>query len=108
MLLILLFVVFIYCLPSSPSPHSLSESGEVASYSRRRVSQLALDGLIVGTALVIILGWFYIYAQARGRTMWVPDWVEGFRLRLYVLFMNRLYADECYQSARSSGHACRP
>ena len=30
--------------------------------------------------------------------MWVPDWVEGFRLRLYVLFMNLLYADECYQA----------
>ena len=24
--------------------------------------------------------------------------MEGLRLRLYVLFMNRLYADECYQA----------
>jgi NADH-quinone oxidoreductase subunit L len=30
--------------------------------------------------------------------MWVPSWVEGLRLRLYVLFMNRLYTDECYQA----------
>jgi len=28
----------------------------------------------------------------------MPDWVEGFRLRLYVLFMNRSNADECYQA----------
>jgi NADH-quinone oxidoreductase subunit L len=30
--------------------------------------------------------------------MWVPSMVEGLRLGLYVLFMNRLYADECYQA----------
>jgi NADH-quinone oxidoreductase subunit L len=46
---------------------------------------------------VIILGWFYIYAQAHGRTMWVPSLVEGLRLRLYVLFMNRLYVDQAYE-----------
>ena len=27
----------------------------------------------------------------------MPSWVEGVRTRLYVLFMNRLYADEIYQ-----------
>jgi NADH-quinone oxidoreductase subunit L len=47
---------------------------------------------------VIILGWFYIYAQAHGRTMWMPGWVEGLRISLYVLFMNRLYVDELYQA----------
>ena len=25
------------------------------------------------------------------------DWIEGVRVGLYVLFMNRLYADEFYQ-----------
>jgi NADH-quinone oxidoreductase subunit L len=55
------------------------------------------DGLIGGTALVIILGWFYIYAQAHGQTMWVPKLAEGLRLRLYVLFMNRLYVDQAYE-----------
>jgi NADH-quinone oxidoreductase subunit L len=29
--------------------------------------------------------------------MWMPAWIEGVRIRLYVLFMNRLYADELYQ-----------
>ena len=27
----------------------------------------------------------------------LPAWIEGVRVRLYVLFMNRLYADELYQ-----------
>jgi NADH-quinone oxidoreductase subunit L len=30
--------------------------------------------------------------------MWMPGWVQGLRIRLYVLFMNRLYVDELYQA----------
>jgi len=26
----------------------------------------------------------------------MPAWVEDLRVRLYLPFMNRLYADECY------------
>jgi len=29
--------------------------------------------------------------------MWVPSLAEGFRLRFYVLFMNRLYVDQAYE-----------
>jgi NADH-quinone oxidoreductase subunit L len=100
MLLILLFVVFIYLFAvESFTAFLYPNPEEVASYFQAAaLPNWLFDGLIVGTALVIILGWFYIYAQARGQTMWVPSWVEGLRLRLYVLFMNRLYADECYQA----------
>jgi len=100
MLLILLFVVFIYLFAvESFTTFLYPNPAEVASYFRAAaLPNWLFDGLIGGTALVIILGWFYIYAQAQGRTMWVPNWVEGFRLRLYVLFLNRLYLDELYQS----------
>ena len=100
MLLILLFVVFIYLFAvESFTAFLYPNPAEVASYFQAAaLPNWLFDGLIGGTALVIILGWFYIYAQAHGQTMWVPSWVEGLRLRLYVLFMNRLYADECYQA----------
>jgi NADH-quinone oxidoreductase subunit L len=100
MLLILLFVVFIYLFAvESFTAFLYPNPEEVASYFQAAAfPNWLFDGLIVGTALVIILGWFYIYAQARGRKMWVPYWVEGLRLRLYVLFMNRLYVDELYQA----------
>jgi len=32
----------------------------------------------------------------------MPAWIEGVRIRLYVLFMNRLYADEIYQQLGKS------
>ena len=100
MLLILLFVVFVYLFAVESFTRFLYPNpAEVASYFHAAaLPNWLFDGLIGGTALIIILGWFYIYAKAHGRTMWVPSLAEGLRLRLYVLFMNRLYADECYQA----------
>ena len=54
------------------------------------------DGLVVGATLLIVLSWCYLYAQAHGRTMRIPGWMNTLRVRLYVLFINRLYVDEIY------------
>ena len=99
MLLTLLFVVFVYLFAVESFTRFLYPNpGEVASYFHAAaLPNWLFDGLIGGTALVIILGWFYIYAQAHGQTMWVPSLAEGLRLRLYVLFMNRLYVDQAYE-----------
>ena len=99
MLLILLFVVFNYLFAvESFTAFLYPNPGEAASYFHAAaLPNWLFDGLIGGTALVIILGWFYIYAKAHGQTMWVPSLTEGIRLRLYVLFMNRLYVDQAYE-----------
>ena len=99
MLFILLFIVFVYLFAvESFTAFLYPNPGEVAAYFQAAALPYWLfDGLIGGTALVIILGWFYIYARAHGRTMWVPSLAEGLRLRLYVLFMNRLYVDQAYE-----------
>jgi len=99
MLLILLFVMFVYlfAVESStaflyPNPH------EVASYFKAGdLPDWLFDLMIIVATLTTIAGWFYLYMRAHGRTVWMPSWVEGVRTRLYVLFMNRLYADEIYQ-----------
>jgi NADH-quinone oxidoreductase subunit L len=46
---------------------------------------------------VTILGWIYLYMRAHGRTVWMPAWIDGLRTRLYMVFLNRIYADELYQ-----------
>jgi NADH-quinone oxidoreductase subunit L len=104
MLLTLLFVVFVYLFAvESFTAFLYPNPAEVASYFRAAaLPNWLFDGLISGTALVIIFGWFYIYARAHGQTMWVPSLAEGIRLRLYVLFMNRLYVDQAYERL---GHA---
>ena len=99
MLFVLLFIVFVYLFAvESFTAFLYPNPGEVAAYFQAAALPYWLfDGLIGGTALVIILGWFYIYARAHGQTMWVPSLAEGLRLRLYVLFMNRLYVDQAYE-----------
>ena len=99
MLFILLFIVFVYLFAvESFTAFLYPNPGEVAAYFQAAALPYWLfDGLIGGTTLVIILGWFYIYARAHGQTMWVPSLAEGLRLRLYVLFMNRLYVDQAYE-----------
>ncbi len=99
MLQILLFVVFVYLFAvESFTTFLYPNPGEVTSYFQAAALPTWLfDGLVLGTTLLIILGWFYIYAHAHGRTMWVPAWIHGPRSRLYVLFMNRLYVDQAYE-----------
>ena len=67
------------------------------------------DLIVAMAALMTILGWSYLYMRAHGRT--VLD--AGLDRRaadspLYVLFMNRLYADELYQLLGSTDHATGP
>ncbi|MBM4120966.1 MAG: NADH-quinone oxidoreductase subunit L, partial [Nitrospira sp.] len=95
MLLTLLFVVFTYLFAAEAFTHFLyPDPREVASYFRTAALPGRLfDGLVVGTTLLTTLGWVYLYAQAHGRTVRMPVWVQALRVRLYVLFMNRLYVD---------------
>lgn len=99
MLLTLLFVVFIYLFAvESFTAFLYPNPAEVASYFQvAALPNWLFDAIVVMASLLTVLGWSYLYMRAHGQTMWMPDWVEGVRIRLYVLFMNRLYVDELYQ-----------
>jgi NADH-quinone oxidoreductase subunit L len=98
MLLTLLFVVFIYLFAAETFTHFLyPDPRDVAFYFQAAALPGRLfDILVIGSVLVTILGWVYLYAHAHGRTVQMPAWVEEWRLRLYVPFLNRLYADALY------------
>ena len=99
MLLTLLFVIFVYLFAvESFTAFLYPNPQEVASYFKAAaLPDWFFDLMIIMAALTTITGWFYLYMGAHGRTVWMPSWVGGVRIRLYVLFMNRLYADEVYQ-----------
>ena len=99
MLLTLLFVMFVYLFAvESFTAFLYPNPQEVASYFKAGdLPDWLFDLMIIVATLTTIAGWFYLYMRAHGRTVWMPSWVEGVRTRLYVLFMNRLYADELYQ-----------
>ena len=104
MLLILLFVVFVYLFAvESFTAFLYPDPEEVASYFHAAALPNWLFDLIILVATVLtVVSWSYLYMRAHGRTMWMPAWIDGLRIRLYVLFMHRLYADEVYRKLGQS------
>jgi NADH-quinone oxidoreductase subunit L len=98
MLLTLLVVVFTYLFAAERFTAFLyPDRDEAAAYFRAAALPGPLfDGLVAMTTVLIILGWFYLYAQTRGHRMHMPSWLEKVHVGLYVLFMNRLYLDVIY------------
>ncbi|MDO8354813.1 MAG: proton-conducting transporter membrane subunit [Nitrospirota bacterium] len=96
MLCTLLFVVFMYLFAvESFTAFLYPDPIEVASYFKAAALPIWLFDLIILLSTVMtVLSWCYLYMRAHGRTLWMPPWVEGLRIQLYVLFMNRLYVDE--------------
>jgi NADH-quinone oxidoreductase subunit L len=97
MLLTLLFVVFVYLFAAESFTAFLYPNPEdVASYFKAAELPSRLFDMMIGAAtLMTILGWCYVYVRAHGRSLPVPAWINGIRIRLYVWFLNRLYVDEC-------------
>jgi NADH-quinone oxidoreductase subunit L len=98
MLLTLLFVVFVYLFAvESFTAFLYPDPNEVASYFKAAELPGRLFDMMIGAAtLTTILGWCYVYLKAHGRSLPAPAWINGIRIRLYVLFLNRLYVDECF------------
>jgi NADH-quinone oxidoreductase subunit L len=98
MLLTLLLVVFTYLFAvESFTTFLYPDAEEVAAYFRAAaLPNWLFDALVVAATLLTVLSWTYLYARAHGQTVWLPAWVQGLKLRLYVLFMNRLYVEEGY------------
>ncbi len=95
MLLTLLLVVLTYLLAAQAFTYFLYPApGEVAAYFQAAALPRWLFDVMVGaTALAITLGWVFIYAKSHGRSLRMPDWVNGVQTRFYLFFMNRLYVD---------------
>ncbi|MEW6248210.1 MAG: proton-conducting transporter membrane subunit [Nitrospirota bacterium] len=98
MLATLLVVVFTYLFAAESFTTFLyPDPAETASYFRAAaLPGFLFDGLVATTTLLIVLGWFFLYARTRGRPVRMPAWAERGHSYLYVLFMNRLYLDELY------------
>lgn len=99
MLLTLLFIVFVYLFAvESFTAFLYPNPDEVASYFKTAdLPDWLFDLIVVMAAFMTVLGWTYLYMRAHGRTVWMPAWIESIRIRLYTVFLNRIYADELYQ-----------
>ncbi len=98
MLLTLLFVVFMYLFAvESFTTFLYPNPEEVASYFKAAdLPDWLFDLIIVGSTVLTVVGWFYLYMKAHGRSIRLPAWIDGLQNKIYVLLLNRLYADELY------------
>ncbi len=96
MLLTLLFVVFVYLFAvESFTAFLYPNPNDVALYFKAAELPGRFFDMMIGAAtLATVLGWCYVYMKAHGRSLPVPAWIHAIRIRLYVLFLNRLYVDE--------------
>ena len=104
MLSTLLFVVFTYLFAvESFTAFLYPNPEEVASYFKAaHLPNWLFDLIVVTATLLTIASWSYLYLRAHGRTVRMPVWIEGLRVRLYVLFAHRIYADEVHQKVGQS------
>src|SRR5262245_35348725 len=95
MLFTLFLVVVTYLLAAESFTHFLfPTAGEAARHFRAgALPVLVFDLLVVAAALLIVLGWILIYANAHGRSIRLPGWVASLQVRFYLFLMNRLYLD---------------
>ena len=96
MLFTLLFVVFVYLFAvESFTAFLYPNPDDVASYFKAAELPSRMFDMMIGAAtLMTVIGWVYVYIRAHGRSLPIPVWIDSIRIRLYVLFLNRLYVDE--------------
>jgi NADH-quinone oxidoreductase subunit L len=99
MLMTLLFVVFVYLFAvESFTAFLYPDPEEVASYFKAAaLPDWLFDLIILVATILMVASWSYLYLTAHGRTVRMPAWIDALRIRLYLPFMNRLYADELHQ-----------
>ncbi|MBI3622131.1 MAG: hypothetical protein HY208_08100 [Nitrospirae bacterium] len=99
MLLALVLVVMTYLFAAEAFTYFLYPApGEVAFYFEAAALPVWLfDGIVVVTALFVIVGWVTLYARSSGRAIRLPDWftnrLERWQVRFYLFLINRLYLD---------------
>jgi NADH-quinone oxidoreductase subunit L len=95
MLAVLFLVVVTYLMAAeSFSRFLFAAPGEVDYH----VKAAALPGwlfdlIVAGFTLLIVFGWYLLYARSHGRTIRVPEWVKSAQIGLYLFLINRLYLD---------------
>ena len=95
MLAVLFVVVVTYLFAAEKFTYFLFPApGAVAAHFKAgALPVIAFDILIAAFALIIVFGWYLIYAMSHGRTIRTPAWVDTLQVRLYLFLLNRLYLD---------------
>ncbi len=110
----LFLIGFIYLWAGEQFTHFLYPEPGVADalFVAAALNPTVFDALILLSTLFILLGWIYVYTNAKKQKILSPDWILTIQQRFYISLINRFYVDLLYarwgntifQLAQKFGH----
>ena len=99
MIVSLFFIGFIYLWAAEVFTHFLyPEPGVVDGFFLAAgLNPIIFDLLIVLATLLILISWIFVYADSKGQKIFIVQWVNSIKKRLYMLLINRFYIDLNYE-----------
>jgi len=98
MIVALFFIGFVYLWAAEVFTHYLYPEPGVADgfFVSAALNPLVFDMLILLSTLLILISWVSVYADAKGKEIFITSLVNSFRKQLYILLINRFYVDLIY------------
>ena len=99
MIVSLFFIGFIYLWAAEVFTHFLyPEPGVVDGFFLAAgLNPIIFDLLIVLATLLILISWIFVYADSKGQKIFIVQWINSIKKRLYMLLINRFYIDLNYE-----------
>lgn len=99
MIVSLFFIGFIYLWAAEVFTHFLyPEPGVVDGFFLAAgLNPIVFDLLIVLATLLILISWIFVYADSKGQKIFIVQWINSIKKRLYMLLINRFYIDLNYE-----------
>ncbi len=94
----LIFIVFMYLWAGELFTHFLYPEPGVAAgfFMAAALHPQVFDLFILLATLVILVGWFFVYTNAKGQKILNPDWILLIQQKTYIFLINRFYVDQVY------------
>ena len=99
MIVSLFFIGFIYLWAAEVFTHFLYPGPGVANgfFLAAGLNPIVFDLLIVLATLLILISWIFVYADSKGQKIFIVQWINSIKKRLYMLLINRFYIDLNYE-----------
>ena len=99
MIVSLFFIGFTYLWAAEAFTHFLYPEEGVADgfFIAAALNPIVFDLLVLLATLLILISWIYVYADSKGQKIFIVQWINSIKKRLYMLLINRFYIDLSYE-----------
>ena len=104
MIVSLFFIGFIYLWAAEVFTHFLYPEPGVADgfFVAAAINPIIFDLLIFLATLLILISWVFVYTDSKEQKIFIAQWINFIKKRLYIVLINRLYIDLIYEKCSRS------